>query len=179
MNTKESIKIQFMKEYMSKDFTQITVKGLCASTPVARTTFYSYFENTSDVLEAVEDDLIKGLIEVPIKVCAGKKLEEMDFHLFLEELEKYIKENWSYIYAFLITQPDLKFMRKWKDAIKVNFRKRYPPKMKTADYEAIAEIVASSVLSAYTYWMEHPDEIGLVEFEPIIIRLMNSLTSAS
>lgn len=98
MDTKEAIKIQFMKEYMSKDFSQITVKGLCAGTPVARTTFYSYFENTSDVLESVEDNLVTGLAEVPIKVCGGN-LTEMDFHLFLEELEKYIKENWSFIYA--------------------------------------------------------------------------------
>ena len=177
MDTKEAIKTQFMKEYMGKDFSQITVKGLCGSAPVARTTFYSYFENTSDVLEAVEDDLVKGLAEVPVKVSGGN-LKEMDFHVFLEELEKYIKENWTYIYAFLVTQPDLKFMRKWKDAIKVNFRKRYPSVKETADYEAVAEIAASSVLSAYTYWMEHPDGIGLVEFEPLIIRLMKSLTSA-
>lgn len=177
MDTKEAIKVQFMKEYMCKDFSQITVKGLCASTPVARTTFYSYYENTSDVLESVEDDLIKGLAEVPTKVSGGN-LNEMDFHAFLEELEKYIKENWSYIYALLVTQPDLKFMRKWKDAIKTNFRKRYMSGNKTSDFEAIAEIAASSVLSAYTYWMEHPAEMGLVEFEPLIIKLMNVLASS-
>lgn len=163
---------------MCKDFSHITVKGLCASTPVARTTFYSYYENTSDVLESVEDDLINGLVDVSTKVSSGN-LNEMDFHIFLEELEKYIKENWTYIYALLVTQPDLKFMRKWKDAIKINFEKRYPPKMETADYEAVAEIAASSVLSAYTYWMEHPAEMGLVEFEPLIIKLMNALASSS
>lgn len=176
MDTKEAIKAQFMKEYMGKEFSQITVKGLCASTPVARTTFYSYFDNTSDVLESVEDDLVKGLAEVSIRVCGGC-FEEVNFHAFLEELEKYIKENWTYIYAFLVTQPNLKFMRKWKDAIKVDFNTRYPVKKGTAEYEAVAEIAASSILSAYTYWMEHPDEIGLVEFEPLIIKLMNALVS--
>ena len=174
MDTKEAIKTQFMKEYMSKDFSQITVKGLCGSTPVARTTFYSYFENTSDVLEAVEDDLVKGLAEVPVKVCGGN-LKEMDFHVFLEELEKYIKENWTYIYAFLVTQPDLKFMRKWKDAIKSNFSKKYPDISGKGRFEVVAEIAASSVLSAYTYWMEHPDEMGLREFEPLITKLLDDL----
>ena len=45
MDTKESIKRQFMKEYSNKVFSLITVKGLCAATPVARTTFYSYYDN--------------------------------------------------------------------------------------------------------------------------------------
>ncbi|MBQ9305795.1 TetR/AcrR family transcriptional regulator [Butyrivibrio sp.] len=174
MGTKEAIKTQFMKEYMNKDFSQITVKGLCGSTPVARTTFYSYFENTSDVLEAVEDDLVKGLAEVPVKVCGGN-LKELDFQVFLEELEKYIKENWTYIYAFLVTQPDLKFMRKWKDAIKINFSKKYPDISGKGRFEVVAEIAASSVLSAYTYWMEHPDEMGLREFEPLITKLLDDL----
>ena len=40
MDTKEAIKVQFMNEYARKVFSDITVKGLCAATPVARTTFY-------------------------------------------------------------------------------------------------------------------------------------------
>ena len=48
MDSRSAIKIQFMKEYARKDFPTITVKALCASTPVARTTFYSYFNNTDD-----------------------------------------------------------------------------------------------------------------------------------
>jgi hypothetical protein len=99
----------------------------------------------------------------------------MDFHVFLEELEKYIKENWTYIYAFLVTQPDLKFMRKWKDAIKSNFSKKYPDISGKGRFEVFAEIAASSVLSAYTYWMEHPDEMGLREFEPLITKLLDDL----
>lgn len=112
------------------------MKGLCASTPVARTTFYSYYENTSDVLESVEDNLINGLVEVSTKV-SNRNLKEMDFHVFLEELEKYIKENWTYmtyIYALLVTQPDLKFMRKWKDAIKINFEKPRFPVLEDLDF---------------------------------------------
>jgi len=71
-------------EVYGQDFSQITVKGLCAGTSVARTTFYSYFENTSDVLEAVEDDIVKGLKELPIKVCVcGGNLKKIDFHAFL------------------------------------------------------------------------------------------------
>ena len=60
MNAREAIKNQFMKEYVCRDFTTITVKGLCAATPVARSTFYSYFNNTDDVKEEIENELIDG-----------------------------------------------------------------------------------------------------------------------
>ena len=46
VDTKGAIRQQFMKEYGKKDFAAITVKELCAGTPVARTTFYSYYNNT-------------------------------------------------------------------------------------------------------------------------------------
>ena len=46
----------------------------------------------------------------------------------MDETEGYIKKNWSYIYAFLVRQPNLRFIQKWKEAIKENFSKRYPDK---------------------------------------------------
>ncbi len=53
----------------------------------------------------------------------------MDFPIFMDAVEAFIKEHWSTIFAFLVRQPNLRFMRKWKDAIKANFRMRYPEKI--------------------------------------------------
>lgn len=177
MDTKEAIKAQFMKEYAQKDFQVITVKALCAATPVARTTFYSYYDNTDDVRSEVEDDLIKGLLKVSEDVSFGN-LPDMDFSRFMDEIEEYIKDNWTYIYAFLVRQPNLRFMWKWKDAIIMNFRKRYPQKQCISNYDAIVEIMASSVISAYTYWMEHPDTCGTKEIKPLLHKVLDSLVAA-
>ena len=54
-----------MNQYTHRDFNDITVKGLCATVPVARTTFYSYYNNTDDVRQEIEDLLIRGLVEMP------------------------------------------------------------------------------------------------------------------
>lgn len=174
MDTKEAIKKQFMDEYTAKEYSLITVKGLCAATPVARTTFYSYFDNTDEVKNSVEDDLINGLIAVAERVSDGD-MPGMDFDVFMNETERYIKEQWTYIYAFLVKQPNLRFIRKWKDAIKYNFRRRYPEKQKGKNYEAIAEIMASAVVSGYTYWMENPDTNSTDEIKPILKNLLESL----
>ena len=84
MDTKEAIKVQFMNEYARKVFSDITVKGLCAATPVARTTFYSYYNNTDEVRCEIEDELINGLLEVSKEVSPGnypdedRKLRELE-----------------------------------------------------------------------------------------------------
>ena len=96
---------------------------------------------------------------------------------FMDETEMYIREHWSEIDAFLVRQPNLRFIRKWKEAIKANFCRRYPEKQQLNHAEAIAEIVASSVISAYTYWMEHPRSESVREIKPILHKLLDSLVS--
>lgn len=174
MDTREAIKLQFMREYGKRDFGEITVKALCAATPVARTTFYSYYGNTDDVKSEIEDGLIGGLLAVAERISDGN-FRDMDFSVFMDETQSYIMAHWSEIYAFLVRQPNLRFIRKWKDAIKLNFRRRYPEKQNSPCYDAVAEILASAMLDAYAYWMEHPDKASPEQMKPLIHRVLESL----
>ena len=88
MDAKEAIKAQFMKEYAKRDFALMNVKSLCAATPVARTTFYSYFNNTDDVRREIEDDIVRELEAVTMSVSAGS-LPDMDFARFMDAVEAY------------------------------------------------------------------------------------------
>lgn len=85
MDTRQSIKKQFMELYTKKDFASISVKELCAAVPVARTTFYSYYRNTDEANIGrstfyshfeTKDELLKG-------ICA-----EIFDHVFAEDLKK-------------------------------------------------------------------------------------------
>lgn len=96
----------------------------------------------------------------------------------MDEIEEYIKDHRTAIYAFLVRQPNLRFIRKWKDVTIMNFQKRYPPKLNMSNYDAIAEILASSVISAYTYWMEHPDTCDTKEIKPLLHKVLNTLVAA-
>lgn len=173
MDTKDAIKRQFMKEYAKKSFSSISVKGLCASTPVARTTFYTYFNNMDEVLESVENEILDGLRMMTDSISKGN-LSDMDFSQYMDAVELYIKDHWDIIYAFLVVQPNSRFIRKWKDAIQLNFQRRYPDKRNIANYDVISELIASSIITIYTYWMEHPDR-GTDQMKPLIQDLLNSL----
>lgn len=177
MDAAEAIRKQFMKEYAKKDFSLITVKGLCAAAPVARSTFYAYFDNTDEVMKSIEDELIEGLKNISSHI-PEHDFPALDFSLFMDEVEVFIKSHWSDIYAFLVLQLNQRFIRRWKDAIKANFRRRYPDKQDARNYEPVAEIIASSMISVYTYWMDHPEATSPEDIKPLLSRVLDSLVSS-
>lgn len=174
LTTKKAIQNQFMNEYTQKDYNRITVKELCANTPVARTTFYSYYENIDDVKEDIEHNLIIGIIEIATKLAKGN-MPEMDFSLFLAETMDYIKEHWNEIYAFLIIQPNMRFILKWKEAIKKHFSLRFPQKNNVPNYEIISEAIASAVIGAYSYWLKNPEKVDLDKLNKIVIAVLDNI----
>ena len=142
MDAKTAIKKQFMKEYTHKDFARITVKGLCAGAPVARTTFYSHYNNTDDVMKEIENELIGGLTRIA-DTMSGGDYPAMEFTPFLDEIQDYIKKNWDNFYAF---------------------------------FSLISEIIGSATIGAYTWWMQHPEEVSTKDMKPLIGKILTALT---
>lgn len=53
-NTKENIRRALIKLSVAKPYPEITVKELCAVADINRTTFYTHYKNTREVLDDVE-----------------------------------------------------------------------------------------------------------------------------
>ena len=64
MTTEDAIKKQFLELYQKEEYAKISVKELCASTPVARTTFYAYYNNIDDVMREIENELINVIMQI-------------------------------------------------------------------------------------------------------------------
>ncbi|MBP3866256.1 MAG: TetR/AcrR family transcriptional regulator [Eggerthellaceae bacterium] len=157
--------------YVHERVDRITVKGLCAAVPVARTTFYARYRNIDDVLVEVEDGLLEGLAEVTERMSGGD-LPGMEFGPFLEETLGFIESNWQVFQALLVTQPDMRFIAKWKDAVKANFARRYPEARMQPNWDLLAEMGASATIGAYTWWMEHPEAAGIEDAKRLIERAL-------
>lgn len=177
MDTREAIRKEFMRTYAQERMERITVKGLCAAVPVARTTFYTHYRNVDDVLKEVEDDLLAGLIEITERVSGGD-LQHMDFATFLDETLAFIQARWSDFQALLVTQPDMRFIARWKDAMKANFARRYPQARSLLNWELAAEMAASATIGAYTYWMEHPKGAQVEDAKRLVERALSALMSS-
>lgn len=145
--------------------------------PVARTTFYAYYRNVDDVLVEVEDGLLAGLAEVTERVSSGN-LPAMNFETFLEETLAYIRANWGYFHVLLVGQPDTRFVARWKDAVKANFARRCPEVRMCGNWDLIAEMAASAVVGAYTWWMEHPEVTGTEEARHQVERALDAMVAS-
>lgn len=170
-DTKQAIHTAFISLYRKHPFNQISVKELCIRTPVARTTFYVYYNNLAELKNEIEDELIDGILEIA-KHSIDDSPEKADMTNFFSRTLEYIKLHWNENYAFLVAQPNFSYITKWKDAIKSHLTLRFPRRGTMANYGLILEIMASAIIGAYTYWMEHPDEVNIPEFTDISIQML-------
>lgn len=164
--TQMLIKKTFIKLYKNKGMYGITIKNLCQEVPVARTTFYSYYENLDDVLSEIEDEFVNG-IKLLAKTMSGGNVENLDFTAYFNAVMTHIKDNWETVEALLVVYPDIRFMEKWKEAIKYHFKMQLPNKVMIMNYNLIAEAIACSVLGAYAHWIKHPEEFNAKELSRV------------
>lgn len=171
--TKQAIHAAFITIYRRKSFDKMSVKELCIQTPVARTTFYEYYDNLGTLKAEIEDELIGGILKIAKETTEGD-FAEMNLNVFFSRTLDYIKSHWDENYAFLVAQPNLAYIAKWKDAIKYHFRLRFPEKATVPNHGLIIEVIASAVIGAYTYWMEHPDEVDTQKLADISVQMLSA-----
>ena len=171
--TKQAIHAAFIVLYRRKSFDKISVKELCIQTPVARTTYYEYYDNLGMLKAEIEDELISGILKIAKETAEGNFVE-MNLNVFFSQTLDYIKSHWDENYAFLVAQPNLAYIAKWKEAIKYHFRLRFPEKAAVPNHGLIIEVVASAVIGAYTYWMEHPDEVDTQKLANISVQMLSA-----
>ena len=171
--TKQAIHAAFLTLYRQKPFEKMSVKELCVQTPVARTTFYEYYDNLGTLKAEIEDALIGGIMDIA-RETAGGNFPQMNLNVFFSRTLEYIRAHWEENDAFLVVQPNLAYIAKWKEAIKYHFRLRFPEKTAVPNHGLIMEVIASAVLGAYTYWMEHPAEVDTQKLADISVQMLSA-----
>lgn len=169
--TGDAIRRSFLKLYRDVSFEKMTVKMLSEAVPVARTTFYEYYGSLADVRNEIEDELIGGILELA-DTC---RKEGADIFTFFMRTLDYVMEHKEENFIFLVSRPNPEYISKWKKAIGKHFSSYCPAKENTANYGLILEVVASAVIGAYTYWMEHPDEVDVRQLADISLRMLSAV----
>ena len=80
--------------------------------------------------------------------------------------------------AVPVAQPDMRFVSRWKDAMKVNMVRRCPTVSARTHRDLIAEMGASAIVGAYIWWMKNPDAGGFEEAKRLIARAVEGVMSS-
>ncbi|MBM7871347.1 AcrR family transcriptional regulator [Clostridium pascui] len=175
IHTKKIIKYTLLDLIKEKGFNEISVTDLTKRANINRGTFYIHYADKYDLLEQVEDELIKEIQEHAQNVDC---LDLLNMNImnkpnpFLIKLLEYIKENAGFIKAILGPKGDPIFRIKLKNLINVNlFEKHLANKYNSQDMLVSKDYFISYVLSAHLgvimYWLENdieksPRDIALV-----------------
>lgn len=144
-----SLQKAFLELNKKKPRMSISVTELCKAASVARTTFYSLYKNSDNLLAQIEDLLIKNLLAVNRDGVSAQE--------YASNVLDFIEKNKIPLHVLLLDEPDARFMRKWKDAVKFHLYER-TNENNAPEYRDLAlEMVASMALGAYIWYLDHPN----------------------
>lgn len=144
-----SLQKAFLDLNKKKPRMSISVTELCKAASVARTTFYSLYKNTDNLLSQIEDILIRDLLKVNRHGTSAQD--------YASNVLSFIEKYKTPLHVLLVDEPDARFMRKWKDAVKFHLYER-TSENNAPEYRDLAlEMVASMGLGAYVWYLDHPN----------------------
>lgn len=159
ISTKEMIKKQFIQEYSQRTFHTISVKKICSEIPIARSTFYHYFDQINDVKQELENDLLNGLQTIVSQTFWSSPFPS-DLSPLFKKIKDYILVYYQEFYSFLIIQPNSQFIENWKKFIKENCKTYYLFCTPTDYSDLIGELMACGALEVYKYWLTSPEKMS-------------------
>lgn len=170
MKTKQHIQDVFLELYKRNPIGKITVKQITNLAGYSKGTFYLYFKDIYEVLETIENELIKESGNFDLTYRNHITIDEMItesirlFRSYGNELSILLSENGN---------PD--FIIKYKSQMKQNIIKMVESRSDTTFFidDFQLEYVVSGMLSSIIYWFnEKPFEED--ELFRRIIKLVNS-----
>jgi len=172
--TMRHIRSVFMDLYAQGGIDVITVNGLCKACGIAKSTFYLYFEDKYQVLEAVENDVLAQLREVSegLRFCDFRKSNNQDLLNATESIARSLSENGDTLRALMGKHGDPRFSYKWKKNITEAFRGTFRTvKGDNPSAEIACTIFSSSLIGLYTLFLFGDPQVTEQELSVILINL--------
>lgn len=145
------IKGEILSLYRVKPLEDITIKEVCLSLGIPRTTFYYHFDSVRDALEQLEDDFINGVTAVydGAKIVDYLYNDEAKFEKMISETKDYLFDHYDFLEAILVIRPNYEFQAKWLERIRPHYSKATP------EHELNVEILTKSLLTLFGYSISH------------------------
>ena len=172
--TMRHIRSVFMDLYAQDGIDGITVNGLCKACGIAKSTFYLYFEDKYQVLEAVENDVLTQLREVcdGLRSCDFRKSSNKEILKETQGIARCLTENGDTLRALMGKHGDPRFSYKWKKNITEAFRDSFRgAKGDTPSAEIACTTFSSSLIGLYTLFLFGDPQVTEEELSVILINL--------
>lgn len=169
--TRQKLINAFLDLYEEKPIEKISIGELTKSAGIYRGTFYYYYKDIYDLLDAVESEFLILNLQIVSHIIDGIFMQNIESKVPL--LLSYYQQNERQIHVFLVKRPNPVILRKMKDAGKKVALTRLGINENQLSVNAsyIAEYIASAQLGLITRWLENGQDISPKE----LVNLMQSI----
>lgn len=107
--TRMVLKDSLLKLLQDKSISSITIKEICETADINRSTYYAHYSNQYELLEAIEEEFIEDLTVTLGKYNFSKEEEALQM---TEKLFEYIADKSDICEALLSENTDMYFLKK-------------------------------------------------------------------
>ena len=171
--TKADIREAFWRLYAASPIEKISVRQVCEVAGYNRATFYLYFHDIYDLLESIEDSLIRDASNVA-EACM-RRLDanngKLSLLAALKDVVLFYERNKRYIVVLLGPQGDPAFALRLKDALKPLWRRYVITDTgghSEQELDLMIEYALSGTLFMVSRWLQNPGEISAADMGKLI-----------
>ncbi len=113
MRSKKMIKESFLELISQKNISKIKIKEIIAMADISKGTFYAHYEDVYDVLEEIENENIKNMIDYLSKTPREPLVN--DFLPFINKIFDHIEENRNIYLKLIHSNASLTFLSKMQN----------------------------------------------------------------
>ena len=156
---------------------KVTVKEICAAAKISRNTFYYHYDDTYSLLQEIEQKLLE-IHEIIFEDFSSVNLSSCiqgDPVPCIYDILSHIEANKPYYRALFSPYGDQLFIHKHKQVIKSVVKKKLASdniQIDSIDVEFVLELVASSVIGAYQYWLFINPELSPAVLSTMFVKLV-------
>lgn len=170
----EALQKALLTALETKKLEEIPVRTLCTKAKIARSSFYAHYDNTDEILGEIEDQLVEEISDLDENIVDVDRKTKGDFTYFAGILD-FTNDNADTLRTLLIKNYDHRLVEKWKKAIKAHFWDRLHLAQVTVKQDMIFEMVSSGVISAFIYYLNHPNKVEADDIYQITAELIQNL----
>jgi AcrR family transcriptional regulator len=173
--TRKTIRDSLIELMKTKPIIQISVKEICDSADIGRSTFYVHYEDQYDLLRQIEDEAFFNFEAAFEKNKAVTEATNRDIVRMIEEVFQFIANNSSSIQVLISENGDIGFQKKLFRRVTMHSQQlikkyRNSPEEKGKD-EYYSVFIVQGSIALVQHWLSKNMDLPIPEIAKMLIKL--------
>jgi AcrR family transcriptional regulator len=177
--TKTALRNSLIELMKQRSILRITVKEICDTADVGRSTFYAHYESHYDLLEQMELECLLGFEKALLMNEPLRKYDTREITRIFEKMLQFIVDNFNSIQILLSENGEISFQRKFIHRLNKYFKNAKKHYVNNSIDEKTSECYSvffiNGVIALIQHWLKNKMHIPIPDFAKMIVILTDEM----